>query len=166
MSCSPPIATIHTALLEEGQAIERVGFIKEGNCLAHAKVPNTPRPVQVRIQDTVMFVLPNAFSGVVKKIIFFICYYNTGMHWWAWSRQLYWRATLEGKGNSAICYCLCNPTDGWMGQWYSNQRQVLGSHWNGWEQRQFTCTLLSYSQWSGQAHPLRQASSHPHPNTG
>lgn len=67
MSCSPPIATIHTALLEEGQAIERVGFIKEGNCLAYAKVPNTPRPVQVRIQDTVMFVLPNAFSGVVKK---------------------------------------------------------------------------------------------------
>lgn len=35
--------------------------------MAYAKVPNTPRPVQVRIQDTVMFVLPNAFSGVVKK---------------------------------------------------------------------------------------------------
>jgi len=36
-----------TALLEEGHTIERVGFIQEGKCLAYAKVPNTPRPVQV-----------------------------------------------------------------------------------------------------------------------
>lgn len=36
-----------TALLEEGHTIERVGFIQEGKCSAYAKVPNTPRPVQV-----------------------------------------------------------------------------------------------------------------------
>jgi len=40
-----------TTLLEEGHTIERVGFIQEGKCSAYAKVPNTPRPVQVCIGE-------------------------------------------------------------------------------------------------------------------
>ena len=108
----------HTALLEEGQAIERVGFIKEGRCLAYAKVPNTPRPVQVSTQQC--HIQWCGKGG--NKIIFLI---SVGVRWWAWPGQLYWRATLEGKRNSAIFYCLCSPSEGWMGWWYSHKRQVL-----------------------------------------
>ena len=116
VSCSS--THTHTALLEEGQAIERVGFIKEGRCLAYAKVPNTPRPVQVSTQQC--HIQWCGKGG--NKIIFLI---SVGVRWWAWPGQLYWRATLEGKRNSAIFYCLCSPSEGWMGWWYSHKRQVL-----------------------------------------
>ena len=46
---------LFTALLSEGQTIERIGFIQQGKCLAYARVPHTPKPTRVSIIFLILF---------------------------------------------------------------------------------------------------------------
>ena len=133
MSCSSPI---HTALLEEGQAIERVGFIKEGNCLAYAKVPNTPRPVQVGTQQCLCCQTLSVVWYILHIIIVQVCIGELG------PGSCIGELLLRGRETQP--YATVSATQLRVG-WVSGTA-IRGKCWGATEMVencQLTCSLLS-----------------------